>query len=209
MGIASFIKNKRQDRFLELLIEQGRLTLEGLQFLETIITEPTRENADAMNRREYEADEVKRILTDELHRTFITPIDREDIFNISEHIDEMLDYAQTTIEAMILLGVDADEFLQKMVAVNRTAAEELHFALQRLNGNPRVAQEHAWRVRKSEEEVKRIYRQAVADLFTKVKDFKRLMGMMKRREVYRHVSNMADRARAAATVIGIVVMKLS
>lgn len=209
MGIASFIRNKRQDRFLELLIEQGRLTAEGLQFLETIITQPTRENADEMNRREYEADEVKRILTDELHRTFITPIDREDIFNISEQIDEMLDYAQTTIEAMILLGVDADEFLQKMVAVNRTAAEELHFALQRLSGNPRVAQEHAWRVRKNEEEVKRIYRQAVADLFTKVKDFKRLMGMMKRREVYLHVANMAERARAAATVIGIVVMKLS
>ncbi len=209
MGIASFIQAKRQNRFLELLIEQGRLTFEGLKFLETIIAEPTRENADEMGRREYEADEVKRILTDELHKTFITPIDREDIFNISEHIDEMLDYAQTTIEAMLLLGVDADEHLQKMVAVNRAAAEEILFALQRLSGNPRVAQEHAWRVRKSEEEVERIYRQAVAELFTKVKDFKRLMGMMKRREVYRHVSNMADRAKAAATVIGIVVMKLS
>lgn len=209
MGIASLIKGKRQDRFLELLIEQGRLTVEGLQFLSSIITNPTPENAEEMKSREYEADEVKRILTDELHRTFITPIDREDIFNISERIDEMLDYAQTTIEAMLLLGVDADEYLQKMVDVNCTAAEELLYALQRLSANPRVAEEHAWRVRKNEEEVERIYRQAVADLFTKVKNFKPLMGMLKRREVYRHVSNMADRAKAAATVIGIVVMKLS
>ena len=54
-----------------------------------------------------------------------------------------------------------------------------------------------------------LYRVAIGELFTKAKDFKPLMAMLRRREIYRHVSNMADQADKAADIIGMVVMKLT
>ncbi len=209
MGVATFFKTRQEDRFLQLLIEQSKLTVQGLEMLQEFVSDPKEDNIKAMREQEYAADEVRRILIDELHNTFITPLDREDIFNISLNIDEMLDYAYSTLEGMRLLKVGADEYLLQMLEHNHNAANELHMAMQRLRSNPRVAGEHAQRTRKLENEVDHLYRVAIADLFTKAKDFKQMMSLLRRREIYRHVSNMADRAAAAADVVGMVVMKLT
>ena len=95
-----FKKEQKEDKFVSLLIEQAETTVAGLQLLETLITRPNKESIEQMQAKEYEGDEVRRILIDELHNTFITPFDREDIFNLSLNIDEMLDYALTTLEEM-------------------------------------------------------------------------------------------------------------
>lgn len=204
-----FNKEKKEDKFVSLLIKQTEVTVAGLQLLETLITKPSKTNVEQMQAKEYEGDEIRRILIDELHKTFITPFDREDIFNLSLNIDEMLDYALTTLEEMHLLKVKADEHLTEMVMLNRQGAEELALAIQRLSSNPRVAGEHARRARKFENDVENHYRMAIADLFTKTKDFGQLMVILRQREVYRHVSNMSDNACAAADVIGMIVMKLT
>ncbi len=209
MGFSNFFKDKKQNVFISLLIRQAEITVEGIKLLQTCIQNPDEEAIETMRAKEYEADEIRRILIDELHNTFITPIDREDIFNLSLNIDEMIDYALTTIQEMNLLGVDADEHLEEMVNLVRQEAEELAMAMHRLESNPRVAGDHAQRAKKIENEVEHIYRLAIADLFTKAKDFKPLMAMLRRREVYRHVANMSDRADDAANVVGMVVMKLT
>jgi uncharacterized protein Yka (UPF0111/DUF47 family) len=209
MGFLDFFKNKEDDTFIGLLIQQAEITVEGIKLLQTCIQNPDNEAIEKMKTKEYEADEIRRILIDELHNTFITPIDREDIFNLSLNIDEMIDYALTTILEMNLLEVDSDEHLEQMIALVHQEAEELAMAMHRLDGNPRVAGVHAQRAKKIENEVEHIYRLAIADLFTKAKDFKPLMAMLRRREVYRHVANMSDKADAAANVVGMVVMKLT
>jgi hypothetical protein len=209
MGISGLFRQKQKNKFIELLTQQGETTVEGIKLLESLLDRPDEPALEQMRAKEYEADEIRRILIDELHNTFITPIDREDIFNLSLHIDEMIDYALSTLEEMSLLRVDADDHLRTMVSLVRQEAEELAMAMHRLSANPRVAGDHARRAKKLENEVDHLYRVAVADLFTKAKDFKQLMAMLRRREVYRHVSNMSDRADAAANVFGMVVMKLT
>ena len=209
MGISAFFKRNKEDKFVELLIQQSETTVEGIKLMESSLNRPDAAALDQMRAKEYEADEFRRILIDELHNTFITPFDREDIFNLSLHIDEMIDYALTTLEEMSMLKVSADEHLQTMVSLVRQEAEELAMAMHRLSANPRVAGDHARRAKKLENEVDHLYRVAVADLFTKPKDFKELMAMLRRREIYRHVSNMSDRADAAANLLGMVVMKLT
>ena len=209
MSFLGRFKNKKEDTFISLLIRQAEVTVEGIQLLQECIQQPDETAIEKMRAKEYEADEIRRILIDELHNTFITPIDREDIFNLSLNIDEMIDYALTTIQEMSLLDVDADEHLEEMVALVRQEAEELAMAMHRISANPRVAGDHAQRAKKMENEVEKIYRLAIADLFTKAKDFKPLMAMLRRREVYRHVANMSDRANDAANVVGMVVMKLT
>jgi hypothetical protein len=212
MGITGvFKRGQKEDKFVQLLIDQAEKTLEGLNLLEKWFRkEKVSEESllDKMRAKEVEADEIRRILIDDLHNTFVTPIDREDIFNLSLHIDDMLDYAYTTVEAMHMLEIDEDEHLQKMVATMRDAAAELALAVKRLSANPRVAGEHGRRAKKLENEVEVIYREAISELFEKATDFNELMEMLRRREIYRHVSNMADRANQAADVLGMIVMKV-
>lgn len=76
-----------------------------------------------MRRFEKEADEVRRILIDELNQTFVTPIDREDIFALSRAIDDILDYAYSTVDEMVVLQVKLNSFLQQMVLLFRDAVE--------------------------------------------------------------------------------------
>ncbi len=209
MSLTGLFKNEKEDKFVSLLIQQAEITVEGMKLLETCILKPNEESIEQIGAKEYEADEVRRILIDELHNTFITPFDREDIFSLSLNIDDMLDYALTTVEEMNLLKINADEHLIQMISLIRQEAEELAMATHRLSANPRVAGQHAQRAKKLDNEVERLYRVAIADLFTKAKNFKPLMVMLRRREVYRNVANMSDKANAAADVFGMVVMKLT
>ncbi len=212
MGIANFMKRTHKvDRFIALLMEQSELTVAGLKRLEKWLqqTEINAKTIEEMRVAESQADEVRRILIDELHNTFITPLDREDIFNLSLHIDDILDYAYSTVEEMRLLQIDADSHLLKMIQLNLQASEEIALAIQRLTANPRVSGDHARRAKKLENEVEQEYRLAIADLFSKVADHKHITLLLKRREVYRHVSNMADRVNKAADVLGMIVMKLT
>lgn len=110
---------------------------------------------------------------------------------------------------MNILGVTADAAIRKMLAFVRQEAQELELALMRLPENPRVSGNHASEVRRLEQEVERVYQQAVKVLFAQANDVQRLPELFYRREVYRHISNRSDRSDAAAHVLGMVVMKLA
>ena len=69
MGL--FSRKKKPDRFLELLIKQAEYAVEGMDALRSYVNEPDRELARQVSHAEKEADEVRRILIDELHRHFV------------------------------------------------------------------------------------------------------------------------------------------
>jgi uncharacterized protein Yka (UPF0111/DUF47 family) len=158
---------------------------------------------------EKEADEVRRILIDELNRTFITPMDREDIFALSRAIDDVIDYAYATVEEMVILDVKPNTFLQRMVSLLREASYEIHLAMLRLKENPNVANDHAIRAKALENQMEHIYREAIAELFRGPEDIHHVMEMLKLRELYRHLSNCADRGDEAANVITDIVIKMA
>jgi predicted phosphate transport protein (TIGR00153 family) len=208
MGLKDFFK-PRQDKFLQLLIRQAEITLEGMNALEVYMKKRSDKHAATVIQAERDADEVRRILIDDLNRTFVTPMDREDIFALSRAIDDVMDYAYTTVEEMQILDVDPNDFLRRMVSLLQDAATELHLAMLRLRENPRVASEHASRAKALENRVERVYREAVADLFSGPEDIQHVMSMLKLREIYRHLSNCADQGDAAANVIHDIVVKMT
>ena len=71
-----FLKPK-DDLFHNLIEQQAALTLEGLELLLQYMKSHSAETAADLRMKEKEADEVRRILIDELNRTFVTPVDRE------------------------------------------------------------------------------------------------------------------------------------
>lgn len=200
-------KKRKQDRFVELLVQQAEYTVLGMEVLKDYVAQPSPELANKVNTIESEADEVRRILIDELNRTFATPFDREDIFTMSLTIDDMLDYAESTVDGMEILNIKSNTYIERMVSLLHDAAVEVHRAILRIQDHPNVANDHAVRAKALENRVESVYREALADLFREPKNLNDVMRIMKLREIYRHLSNAADRGDQAANAIGDVVVK--
>jgi predicted phosphate transport protein (TIGR00153 family) len=198
---------KREDIFHKLIQEQASITYDGLNLLVKYLETKAPEIAGQLALKEKEADEVRRILIDELNRTFVTPFDREDIFALSRSIDDVIDYADSTVSEMSILNVAPTPYMTRMASLLRDAAYEIHQAVLRLQKNPAVATDHAQRAKALENRVEGVYREAVADLFKGPEDVHHIVEMLKLREVYRHLSNAADRGDEAANVIADIVVK--
>ena len=208
MGIRDLFK-PREDKFMRLLVEQAAKTVEGMKLLEEFMEATDREVAERLTQVEKEADEVRRILIDELNRSFVTPIDREDIFALSLTIDDILDYGYSTVDEMVILEVESNSYLRRMVSLVREAANEIYMGVLRLQDHPNVANDHAVRAKALENRVETVYREALAELFHGPTDIDHIMEMLKLREIYRHLSNAADRGDQAANVIGDIVVKMT
>jgi predicted phosphate transport protein (TIGR00153 family) len=206
--IKGFFK-PRQSSFVRLLIEQAEWTVEGIEALEAYMKKRGEKHAERVKVAEKEADEVRRILIDELNRTFVTPIDREDIHALSRSIDDVLDYAYTTVGEMEILEVEPNDYLRRITSLLGDAAREILLAVQRLDDHPSVANDHAVRAKALENRVEQVYREAVADLFHQPQDVEHIVEMLKLREIYRHLSNAADRGDEAANTISDIVVKMT
>lgn len=202
---------KRQNKFIKLIHDQAALTLEGIEALKEYMDNQDGAAAETLKTKEKEADEARRILIDELNRTFVTPFDREDIFSLSRTIDDVIDYAYSTVDEMEILNVKPTSYMQRIASLLKDAAYELLMAVDRLEEHAGVAGEHAQRAKALENRVESVYREALADLFNVAQgnDNDAIVKILKQREVYRHLSNAADRGDEAANVIADIVVKVA
>jgi hypothetical protein len=206
--VLGFFKGKKpfsgsESRFFDLLSRQSSKTVEGLEALWNFAEIGTKENANLVRNIEREADELRRILIEELDKTFVTPIDREDIYALSRAIDDVVDYANTTVDEMEIYEVKGDQHIKEMVNILRKAARELNDAVKILKDYPKIASEHAVQAKTYENTMEKAYHLALADLFKGTDT----VYMLKMREIYRHLSNAADRGDEAANIISSIVMK--
>lgn len=208
MGLERLLK-PRQVNFLGMLADQARLTLQGLEAFEAFSKTGDPQMAKQVTALEKEEDELRRILIDELNRTFVTPIDREDIFALSRAVDDILDYAYSTIDEMEVFELQPTPHIQKLATVLRQAAEEIHRAILCLKDHPNVAATHVVRAKALENQAESIYREAIRDLLNNITTVADVAFTFKMREIYRHLSNAADRGDEAANIIGDIVVKMT
>jgi len=187
--------------FFELLIAQAEKTLSGCQALTKFLEKEG--DAEELDHLEKEADDIRRILIDELNKTFITPIDREDIFALSRAIDDVIDHARNTAKEMEVFEVESNEHLCQMAELLQQGSEQLVAAMRHLKKNPNVAVEYAVRAKRIENKMNDLYLLALKQLFSGP-DF-RLVFIF--REIYRHFNRSADRVDEAANIISNIIMK--
>ena len=199
----------REKDFLKELGEQAQKTREGLEALEAYLKDGDEAQARRVQAIEKEADELRRILIDDLNRTFVTPIDREDLYALSRTIDDVLDYGYSTLDEMVTLGVKPNTYLQRLVSILRESADELYLGVIQLKAHPQVALDHATRAKALENRAESVYRAAVGDLFKEPKTVEDIVEILKMREIYRHLSNAADRGDEAANILGDIVVKMT
>lgn len=193
----------RDKSFQKMLADQATKTVEGIEALEKFTQNPISENAKRVREIEQEADELRRVVVEELDKSFVTPIDREDIFTLSRTVDDMVDYADTTVDEMEIYEVTSDKHLQEMVDILRKEAREILDSIRMLDAYPHIAMEHAVQAKFYENLMEKAYHGALADLFKRTDT----IYMLKMREIYRHLSNAADRGDQAANTICNIVMK--
>ncbi len=199
----------RESKLTTILTQQSKKTVEALRALETYMNAGNEQTAKDIRRMENEADEIRRVLVEELNRSFVTPFDREDLFTLSRTLDDVLDYAYSTVGEMEILQIKPNSYLQRMASILREAVEELDLGITYLVSYPHLALQHASKAKSLENQMEKVYREALADLFKGPKDLDHVMEILKMREIYRHMSNAADRCDETANIIGDIVVKMT
>ena len=200
-----FWTRKKKRDFTQMLHAQAEKVLEGLDALHAWAEGEDSGKRGRVKEVERESDELRRILIEELNQTFVTPFDREDIFSLSRAIDDVMDYADRTVDEMEIYEVKPNRHVIEMIDILRKAAHELSDAIRLIQKYPGIALEHATKAKACENEMETAYHRALADLFRGTDT----VYMLKMREIYRHLSNAADRGDEAANLIGDIVVKLT
>jgi predicted phosphate transport protein (TIGR00153 family) len=176
--------------------------------LSAYMNKPGKKKAQEVTRLEKEADEIRRILIDELNRSFVTPIDREDLFSLSHMLDNVIDAIQTITSDMDALKVKPNGNLQRMTHMLQEAAQEILLAIQRLEHHPNVTTAHVVKLKRIENDMEALYSEALAELYDRdVKDIHAMMEVLKLRDVYRSVKQAGNIAEETGNLISHVVVK--
>lgn len=197
-----FGKKKKQSSFYELLEAQAKVTMEGITEFCKFCNEPTEESSKAIKNYEVDGDNARRLLISEINKTFITPIDREDLFRLSSDIDDVIDAAWATVMEMKLYKIAPDETMLKMSDMLRMMTIDLLSAVRHLEANKDISNIDAVKVKKLENEFRTTYHTALAHLYDQ-DDFRIIL---KYKEVYHHLNGAASKCDTVAdTILNIIV----
>ena len=203
MWLSDLFSTRRTDRFQVLLTQQTELLVQAASTFKRYLDEGKPELSDDVDRLELQGDDLVIQLTTALRDTFITPIDRQDVYNLSEAIDDMLDYINNAAREIKEFSVRPTPAIQDMAQILLGAMREINVAVGSLQTDPQKAWDCARLAEQAENEVEACYRSALAELFkgTDVGE------IFKTREIYRHLSNCADRVDDTGRLIGKIVVK--
>lgn len=191
--------------FFSLLSEQSVQVAHAVGLLIEFLKTGNPDIGSQIKADELEADRFKVRNIHILNESFATPIDREDIYRAIMDLDDVVNYCKTTVSEMDLLGVTPDGHIIDMAVRLEEGVAALVAGFAKLGTAPAAAGADADAARKAERRVEKIYRRALADLF-QGNDY---TNMFKRREIYRHLSNAADRMAHGANTLHDIVVKIS
>lgn len=207
--------------FYGLLEDQCAVTVDTLDALVEFTRDPLREQGEAVRAFEKEGDRRRARTLETLARSFATPIDRGSIYLAAASIDDVMNYAKTTVREVEILEVPVDAWMLQLAEELRAGGVALRDGFGVLRDDPAAAQRSALAVHKAERNAEKVFRAAVADAFAPepyaamlraqgpdgvAPAMERLLLALRRREVYRHLSNAADRLDTAGRALLDIVM---
>lgn len=171
------------------------------------------ENFDNLEARAKEIHEVEQdsdMLTHDimkkLNKTFITPIDREDLYALASRMDDVIDLIWAVADRIVVFKVK--EPMPEAIVMAKdilTTAEVMHKAVKKLKAkNYAHVQEHCIEINRLENKVDRGFRDALGKLFDDVKD---PILIIKWKEIYEHLEDASDRCEDVANVLEAIVLK--
>ncbi len=190
---------------------QTERVMEGAKLIKELFDnmERAEELAVLIKDKESEGDDITHKIVESLHKTFVTPIDREDIHNLTSKLDDILDHMEAVSERIVLFKIDKSTSYAKSFAdVLIESVEAIMSAVKLLHDmrNSEKILEYCIEVNRLENVGDSYLRSALAELFDG--DYNP-MEVMKWKEIYEHLENAVDDCEDAANVIEGAVLKYS
>jgi len=197
----------RNEEFFDLFTEVANRNKEAAQHLSNLFgAAPDRRtpHVEALKRLEHEADQVTHEVVNRLDRTFITPLDREDIHQLASDLDDVMDAMDGTARRaqIFRLGV-APQGVRRMVEVLQRMMGVLFEAVSRLKKGDDVMK-YCVEAKQLEEEGDSIYHESLGQLFEKERD---AIELIKWKEIYDNLETTLDQAEDVANVVESITIK--
>lgn len=196
----------REENFFELFEKQAALLRDGCDQLHEMMVkfDNLEERAKRLKETEHEADIVTHQLYKRLNRTFVTPLEREDIHRLGSGLDDVLDSTEAIGSRLVLFKVGAStESARRLTRILVESAAQIVMAV----GHLRELQElssFTIEVNRLENEADAISREAVADLFSGRHD---VLDVLRWKEIYGRLESAADQCEDVANIIEGIVLK--
>lgn len=200
----------RDDYYFNSFEKMAGLLIEGTATLKDYVLndgDPL-PRLEKLNQLEAEGDNLFGSIMDKLNTSFITPFDREDIYELSKELNKILDHIQGTMEKIVLYkaGQPKDGSIRQMVIILEGAVTELLNAvsdLRNLHQNYQRVLSCCDLIRQYENEGDHIYRQGLAELF----ETKDAIEIIKWKEILEHLESTLDYCQDASYVLKGVAVK--
>jgi uncharacterized protein len=199
----------RERKFFALFEQSAQNAVKIAQQLKDMVHvwENVKERVGIINDLEHQGDAITHQIFEQLHRSVITPFDREDIALLAHSLDDVADFVHEAADAMLLYRVArptirakelVDIVVQAVAGVKR-AVSEIDDRLGRKH-----LMEHCVEINRLENIGDGVFRLAMAELFDDSSDF---AGLIKWREIYTHMESVIDRCEDIANILEGVAIK--
>jgi len=196
----------REEEFFDLFIQVARRSREAAEHLVGLFGEPDRApyHAEHIKRLEHECDQITHEVVNRLDRTFITPIDREDIYRLAGDLDEVIDVIDGVARRAQIFRVGAaPEGVKKLTDVIQRALATLELGVQDLRKRDGVM-EQCIEAKRLEEEADSLYHTSLGQLFDTEKN---AIELVKWKEIYDNLERCVVQAEDVANVLESITIK--
>lgn len=197
----------REEKFFEFFDKAASNILDGAKVLVQMTHEQDgdlEKGWKQLEDLEHVGDKITHQIIRKLNRTFITPIDREDIHSLTVALDDVMDLIEAVAARMSLYKIkQPTEEARKLAHVILKSAEEIVKAISSLERLDEVM-EHCIEINRLENEADEVSREAIAGLFDKGHD---PMDVIKWKEIYETMETATDRCEDVANIVEAVALK--
>ena len=196
----------REERFYDDFTAMAEQIRHGAELLDAMMVpdRPLWDKADEIKEVEHKCDFLTHEIIQRLNRTFVTPLDREDIHALARSLDDVMDAIDASATIVRLYHIDSVRpGARELTRLVRDSAEQVVCAIRALEKRKGVA-ECAVEINRLENEADRAHQAAVQALF---KDEKDAIVIMKWKEILDFLEQATDRCEDVANVLEGVVVK--
>ncbi|PRY11143.1 DUF47 domain-containing protein [Kineococcus rhizosphaerae] len=197
----------QDDGFFELFAATGAILVEACRILtEAIGSDPVRrsELSDAMEEVEHRGDESSHALVRKVNSSYLTPFDREDVYQLGARLDDCLDLMQKALDRMVVYRVGAlPDAVGELVQVLSRQAELTSEAMPRLR-SPAALSDYWVEVNRLENQADQIHLRLLAEIFAGGYD---AVEIIKHKEIVDTLEAAADAFELVAQTVETIAVK--
>ena len=199
----------KEAKFFDLFEKSARNMVKAAQELKALVDnwEDVEKSANEITELEHEGDTITHQIMAQVHRTFVTPFDREDIALLAHTLDDVTDFIHAATNAMYIYKVSSPSQRAKELAdIIVQATLEVEKAMPQLRHRSELNQllSRCVEINRLENMADRVFRSAMAELFDDSTD---TAYIIKWREIYEHLESATDRCEDVSNVLEGVALK--